>query len=65
MKSQTQTLSRPATRFLSPENVAAIVARKGVAACMEEMATYIRDDFLRWSEFDKTRPRGQPFAATA
>ncbi len=53
MKSRTQTASRPATRFLSPENVAAIVARKGVAACLEGMAACLRDDFLRWNAFDK------------
>jgi ornithine cyclodeaminase len=53
MKSRTQTPGRPATRFLSPENVAAIVARKGVAACLEGMAACLRDDFLRWNAFDK------------
>lgn len=41
-------------RFLSPEDVASIVAHRGLATCLSEMAQAIRADFLRWPEFDKT-----------
>ena len=43
-----------ATRFLGAETVAAMVARKGIAACIAGLADYIRDDFRRWASFDKS-----------
>ncbi|HJV24158.1 MAG TPA: ornithine cyclodeaminase [Aromatoleum sp.] len=46
--------NRVATRFLSAERAAAIVAEKGLAGCLKGMAEYITQDFLRWNEFEKT-----------
>ena len=43
-----------ATRFLSPRDIADIVQRQGVAATLKGMANAIRQDFLRWSEFEKS-----------
>ncbi len=42
------------TLFLSPQDVAGIVGRSGLAATLQGMATYIRQDFLRWKGFDKS-----------
>ena len=42
------------TLFLSPKDVAAIVAHQGVAATLMGLVTAIREDFLRWTEFDKS-----------
>ncbi|QTN27539.1 ornithine cyclodeaminase [Rhodoferax sp. AJA081-3] len=42
------------TLFLSPQDVASIVSRSGLAATLQGMATYIRQDFLRWQSFDKS-----------
>ena len=42
------------TLFLSPQDVAGIVSRSGLAATLQGMATYIRQDFLRWQSFDKS-----------
>ena len=44
---------RQNTLFLSPQDVANIVAQGGLAATLRGMASYIRQDFLRWPEFDK------------
>jgi ornithine cyclodeaminase len=41
------------TQFLSPQDAAHIVHRKGLAACLSGMAAYIRADFVRWKAFDK------------
>jgi len=41
------------TQFLSPQHVSAIVARRGLAYVLREMARYIEDDFRRWPQFDK------------
>ena len=41
-------------RFLSPADVATLVADKGLAACLRELADHIQADFLRWPDFDKT-----------
>jgi ornithine cyclodeaminase len=46
--------SRLATHFLSAEDAARLVARKGVAECLQGMAHCLVQDFLRWPEFDKT-----------
>lgn len=42
------------TRFLSAENAADIVSKKGMAACILGIADYIHADFLRWNDFEKT-----------
>ena len=49
-----KTTNRVATRFLSAERAAAIIAEKGIASCLKGMAEYITQDFLRWNEFEKT-----------
>ncbi|HTY02784.1 MAG TPA: ornithine cyclodeaminase [Rhodocyclaceae bacterium] len=49
-----KTARRPATRFLAAGRAAEMIARKGLAASLEGMAAYIREDFLRWREFQKT-----------
>ena len=41
------------TQFLSAHDVATIVSHLGAAAALSRMADYIREDFLRWQEFDK------------
>ncbi len=41
------------TRFLSAQDVAAIVTRMGAATTLKRMADYIHEDFLRWQDFDK------------
>ncbi|MDB5869277.1 MAG: ornithine cyclodeaminase, partial [Polaromonas sp.] len=42
------------TLFLSPQDVASIVRRDGMAATLHGMATCIEQDFLRWESFDKS-----------
>lgn len=42
------------TRFLSPADVAALVAHKGLPTCLAELAQAIEADFARWPDFDKT-----------
>jgi ornithine cyclodeaminase len=42
------------TRFLSAERAAEMIAAKGVAECIARMAEYIRADFVRWNDFEKT-----------
>ncbi|NMF97209.1 ornithine cyclodeaminase [Aromatoleum toluolicum] len=49
-----KTSNRIPTRFLSAERAAELVAAKGIANCLAGMADYIRADFLRWNEFEKT-----------
>ncbi len=41
------------TQFLSAQDVATLVTRIGAAATLSRMADYIREDFLRWQDFDK------------
>jgi len=50
----TPTSPRKNTLFLSPQDVAAIVGRSGLAATLQGMAAYISQDFLRWKSFDKS-----------
>ena len=45
---------RSNTLFLSPGDVAGIVCRQGVATALRGLAAYIRQDFLRWTQFDKS-----------
>jgi ornithine cyclodeaminase len=42
------------TLFLSPQDVAGIVNRTGLATTLQGMAAYIHQDFLRWKSFDKS-----------
>jgi ornithine cyclodeaminase len=42
------------TLFLSPKDVAAIVAQQGITATLKGLVTAIREDFLRWPSFDKS-----------
>ncbi|MES2185012.1 MAG: ornithine cyclodeaminase [Pseudomonadota bacterium] len=42
------------TRFLSPSDVARLVAIRGLPRVLQQMAAYIEEDFLRWNAFDKT-----------
>src|SRR5438105_1252738 len=41
------------TKFLSPHAAAQIISQKGLKACLAGVATYIKEDFLRWPSFDK------------
>ncbi|MBP8285850.1 MAG: ornithine cyclodeaminase [Rhodoferax sp.] len=41
------------TLFLSPQAIIDMVRRLGMAATLQGMAAYIRQDFLRWQSFDK------------
>jgi len=41
------------TRFLSAQRVATMIAAKGLAACLADMAACIESDFRRWEAFDK------------
>jgi ornithine cyclodeaminase len=50
---RTPTTACSQTLFLSPKDVAGIVSRQGIAATLQGMAAYIRQDFLRWHSFDK------------
>jgi ornithine cyclodeaminase len=42
------------TRFLSAERAARLIVQQGLADAIAGMADYIRDDFLRWEDFEKT-----------
>ena len=42
------------TLFLSPSDVAGLVRSQGMAATLHGLEAYIRQDFLRWSRFDKS-----------
>lgn len=42
------------TLYLGAPEVARIVARKGLPACIAGVAARIEQDFLRWTSFDKT-----------
>lgn len=41
------------TRYIDVTDLSHLVARKGLSNCLEEMAEYIRQDYLRWNEFEK------------
>ena len=45
--------SAVATLYLSAPEVAELIRRKGLAACLAGIAANIREDFCRWPEFDK------------
>ena len=48
-----QHTARIQTQFLNAQDVATIVNKTGPAATLRGMAEYIREDFLRWQDFDK------------
>ena len=52
--SSTRNNSPKNTLFLSPQDVAGIVNRTGLATTLQGMAAYIHQDFLRWKSFDKS-----------
>ncbi|UFH51588.1 ornithine cyclodeaminase [Pseudomonas sp. KNUC1026] len=41
------------THYLDVTDLARLVNRKGLPAMLEEMAEYIRQDYLRWHDFEK------------
>ncbi|HCI6090874.1 TPA: ornithine cyclodeaminase [Klebsiella pneumoniae] len=41
------------TRYLDVNDLGQLVTSKGLAVCLTEMAEYIREDYARWSDFDK------------
>jgi ornithine cyclodeaminase len=41
------------THYLSPQDITKVVSKKGLATVFEDMAQYLREDYLRWQEFDK------------
>lgn len=41
------------TRYIDVNDLSHLVARKGLAQCLTEMAEYIREDYLRWPAFEK------------
>ncbi|AYN98084.1 MULTISPECIES: ornithine cyclodeaminase [Pseudomonas] len=41
------------TRYLDVNDLSQLVASKGLAVCLAEMAECIREDYARWSDFDK------------
>lgn len=41
------------TRYIDVNDLSQLVARKGLTICLEEMAEYIRQDYLRWHDFEK------------
>ncbi len=49
----TPSASRTSTLFLSPQDVATLVGRQGIAATLQGLAATIHQDFLRWKSFDK------------
>ena len=42
------------TTLLTTRDIGAIVAAKGLAACLGTLVSYLEDDFARWGEFDKS-----------
>lgn len=43
----------PCTLFLDTRDVARLVQRMGLPACLTGLAKALRDDYLRWPDFDK------------
>jgi len=41
------------TRYIDITDLSHLVARKGLGTCISEMAEYIREDYLRWHDFEK------------
>jgi ornithine cyclodeaminase len=42
------------TTLLTTRDIGAIVAAKGLAACLGRLVSYLEEDFARWGEFDKS-----------
>ena len=42
------------TTLLTTRDIGAIVAAKGLAACLATLVSYLEQDFARWPEFDKS-----------
>jgi ornithine cyclodeaminase len=42
------------TSLLTTRDIGAIVAAKGLAACLGTLVSYLEQDFSRWGEFDKS-----------
>ncbi len=42
------------TTLLTTRDIGAIVAAKGLAACLGTLVSYLEQDFARWGEFDKS-----------
>jgi ornithine cyclodeaminase len=42
------------TTLLTTRDIGAIVAAKGLAACLGALVSYLEQDFARWGEFDKS-----------
>jgi ornithine cyclodeaminase len=42
------------TTLLTPRDISAIVAAKGLAACLGTLVSYLEADFARWNDFDKS-----------
>ncbi len=51
--------------YLSVPDAAQLILAKGLKNCIAAIADNLREDFLRWDDFDKSRPRRQPLAAMA
>ncbi|GAB2888775.1 ornithine cyclodeaminase [Paralcaligenes ginsengisoli] len=49
-----QVSHRIQTLFLSAQDVAVIVRRKGLEFCFSQLVDVMRADFLRWADFDKS-----------
>ena len=41
------------TRYIDVNDLSQLVSRKGICAFISEMAEYIREDYLRWHDFEK------------
>ena len=44
----------PATVYVGVPDMIRIVQRKGLSACIADVAGRIERDFLRWNDFDKS-----------
>jgi ornithine cyclodeaminase len=52
--SQHNTVSNVATLYLSAPDMAQLILKKGIQTCISGIADNIREDFLRWGDFDKS-----------
>jgi ornithine cyclodeaminase len=52
-RTHTSSKQRSNTLFLSPQDVATLIARLGLPATLQGLAATIHQDFLRWKSFDK------------
>ncbi|WP_223449152.1 ornithine cyclodeaminase [Pseudomonas sp. BF-R-19] len=41
------------TRYIDVDNLSQLVSRKGIYSFLSEMAEFIREDYLRWHDFEK------------